>query len=134
MNVPANYIAAQLTETMINLSRNKIDITKITDIELEKIFKEIESGVIAKESFEKIIEDMCQNNKKIDEIINEMKENKLTDEDIEKIILKIIDMKKEIIKEKGNDSFSILMGEAMKQLRGKVDGMIVGRQGCSKWV
>ena len=125
VNIPANYIAAQLTETMINLSRNKIDITKITDIELEKIFKEIESGVIAKESFEKIIEDMCQNNKKIDEIINEMKENKLTDEDIEKIILKIIDMKKEIIKEKGNDSFSILMGEAMKQLRGKVDGKIV---------
>ena len=33
--------------------------------------------------------------------------------------------KKEIIKEKGNDSFSILMGEAMKQLRGKVDGKIV---------
>ena len=125
VNIPANYIAAQLTETMINLSRNKIDITKITDIELEKIFKEIESGVIAKESFEKIIEDMCRNNKKIDEIINEMKENKLTDEDIEKIILKIIDMKKEIIKEKGNDSFSILMGEAMKQLRGKVDGKIV---------
>ncbi|NSL75873.1 MAG: GatB/YqeY domain-containing protein, partial [Thaumarchaeota archaeon] len=72
-----------------------------------------------------IIEDMCRNDKKIDEIINEMKENKLTDENIEKIILEIIDMKKEIIKEKGNDSFSILMGEAMKQLRGKVDGKIV---------
>jgi len=125
VNIPANYIAAQLTETMINLSRNKINITKITDIELEKIFKEIESGIIAKESFETIIEDMCRNDKKIDEIINEMKENKLTDENIEKIILEIIDMKKEIIKEKGNDSFSILMGEAMKQLRGKVDGKIV---------
>ena len=125
VNIPANYIAAQLTETMINLSRNKINITKITDIELEKIFKEIESGIIAKESFETIIEDMCRNDKKIDEIINEMKENKITDENIEKIILEIIDMKKEIIKEKGNDSFSILMGEAMKQLRGKVDGKIV---------
>ena len=125
VNIPANYIAAQLTETMINLSRNKINITRITDIELEKIFKEIESGIIAKESFETIIEDMCRNDKKIDEIINEMKENKLTDENIEKIILEIMDMKKEIIKEKGNDSFSILMGEAMKQLRGKVDGKIV---------
>ena len=125
VNIPANYIAAQLTETMINLSRNKINITRITDIELEKIFKEIESGIIVKESFETIIEDMCRNDKKIDEIINEMKENKLSDEDIEKIILEIIDMKKEIIKEKGNDSFSILMGEAMKQLRGKVDGKIV---------
>ena len=125
VNIPANYIAAQLTETMIKLSRNKLDVTRITDIELGKIFKEIESGIIAKESFETIIEDMCRNDKKIDEIINEMKENRLTDKDIEKIILKIIDMKKEIIKEKGNDSFSILMGEAMKQLRGKVDGKIV---------
>ena len=125
VNIPANYIAAQLTETMIKLSRNKLDVTRITDIELGKIFKEIESGIIAKESFETIIEDMCRNDKKIDEIINEMKENRLTDKDIEKIILKIIDMKKEIIKEKGNESFSILMGEAMKQLRGKVDGKIV---------
>ena len=125
VNIPANYIAAQLTETMIKLSRNKLNVTRITDIELGKIFKEIESGIIAKESFETIIEDMCRNDKKIDEIINEMKENRLTDKDIEKIILKIIDMKKEIIKEKGNDSFSILMGEAMKQLRGKVDGKIV---------
>ena len=125
VNIPANYIAAQLTETMIKLSRNKLNVTRITDIELGKIFKEIESGIIAKESFETIIEDMCRNDKKIDEIINEMKENRLTDKDIEKIILKIIDMKKEIIKEKGNESFSILMGEAMKQLRGKVDGKIV---------
>ena len=31
----------------------------------------------------------------------------------------------EIINEKGENSFSILMGEAMKQLRGKVDGKIV---------
>ena len=57
--------------------------------------------------------------------INEMKSNKLNEKDIEKIISKIINAKKEIINEKGENSFSILMGEAMKQLRGKVDGKIV---------
>jgi len=54
-----------------------------------------------------------------------MKSSKLSEKDIEKIILEIIDAKKEIINEKGEKSFSILMGEAMKQLRGKVDGKIV---------
>ena len=128
VNLPANYIAAQLTETLINLSRNNLDITKLTDIELEKIFKEIEKGVIAKESFELIIEDICKNNRDIDEIIINSKKNKLDDEDIEKIISEIIENKKEIIKEKGNESFNILMGEAMKQLRGKVDGKIVSEK------
>ena len=128
INLPANFIAAQLTETLVNLSRNNIDINKITDEELEKIFKEIENGVIVKESFEKIIEDICKNDSDINEIINEININKLSEEDVEKIILKIKDKKKEIINEKGKDSFNILMGEVMKELRGKVDGNIVSNK------
>ena len=125
IDLPANFIAAQLTETLINLSRNNVNINKITNNELEEIFREIEKGVIAKESFEKIVEDICESDHDINNIINEMKSSKLSEKDIEKIILEIIDAKKEIINEKGEKSFSILMGEAMKQLRGKVDGKIV---------
>jgi glutamyl-tRNA(Gln) amidotransferase subunit E len=51
-----------------------------------------------------------------------MKEDKLSDQDIEKIIKEIIILKKDIVEDKGQESFSILMGEAMKKLRGKVDG------------
>ena len=125
IDLPANFIAAQLTETLINLSRNNVNTNKITNNELEEIFREIEKGVIAKESFEKIVEDICESDHDINNIINEMKSSKLSEKDIEKIILEIIDAKKEIINEKGENSFSILMGEAMKQLRGKVDGKIV---------
>ena len=38
-----------------------------------------------------------------------MKDNKLSDQDIEKIIKEIIILKKDIIEEKGQESFSILM-------------------------
>ena len=76
-------------------------------------------------SFEKIIKDICENDNDVNDIINEMKSNKLNEKDIEKIISEIINAKKEIINEKGENSFSILMGEAMKQLRGKIDGKIV---------
>ena len=111
-----------LTETLINLSRNGIDISKIKDSDLELIFLEIQSGVIAKESFEEIIQNICNNKMKLNDIITKMKDNKLSDQDIEKIIKEIIIQKKDIIEEKGQESFSILMGEAMKKLRGKVDG------------
>ena len=57
-----------------------------------------------------------------------MKTNKLSEEDVENIILEIIDMKKQIIKQKGIDSFSMLMGETMKQLRGKIDGKIISNK------
>ena len=122
IDLPPNFIAAQLTETLINLSRNDVDISKIKDIDLEVIFVEIQNGVIAKESFEKIIQDICNNEMKLNDIITKMKENILSDQDIEKIIKEIIILKKDVIEEKGQESFSILMGEAMKKLRGKVDG------------
>tara|TARA_B100001750_G_scaffold37332_1_gene26804 strand:+ start:2594 stop:4468 length:1875 start_codon:yes stop_codon:yes gene_type:complete len=122
INLTPNFIAAQLTETLINLSRNNVDVSKINDIDLEIIFAEIEKGVIAKESFEKIIKDICNNKMKLNDIISKMKEDKLSDQDIEKIIREIIIMKKDIVEDKGQESFNILMGEAMKQLRGKVDG------------
>ena len=122
IDLTPNFIAAQLTETLINLSRNGVDISKIKDSDLELIFLEIQSGVIAKESFEEIIQNICNNKMKLNDIITKMKDNKLSDQDIEKIIKEIIIQKKDIIEEKGQESFSILMGEAMKKLRGKVDG------------
>ena len=122
IDLTPNFIAAQLTETLINLSRNGVDISKIKDSDLELIFLEIQSGVIAKESFEEIIQNICNNKMKLNDIITRMKDNKLSDQDIEKIIKEIIIQKKDIIEEKGQESFSILMGEAMKKLRGKVDG------------
>ena len=122
IDLTPNFIAAQLTETLINLSRNGVDISKIKNSDLELIFSEIQSGVIAKESFEEIIQNICNNKMKLNDIITKMKDNKLSDQDIEKIIKEIIIEKKDIIEEKGQESFSILMGEAMKKLRGKVDG------------
>ena len=122
IDLPPNFVAAQLTETLINLSRNDVDISKIKDIDLEVIFVEIQNGVIAKESFEKIIQDICNNEMKLNDIISKMKEDILSDQDIERIIKEIIILKKDVIEEKGQESFSILMGEAMKKLRGKVDG------------
>ena len=122
IDLTPNFIAAQLTETLINSSRNGVDISKIKDNDLELIFLEIQSGVIAKESFEEIIQNICNNKMKLNDIITKMKDNKLSDQDIEKIIKEIIIQKKDIIEEKGQESFSILMGEAMKKLRGKVDG------------
>ena len=122
IDLTPNFIAAQLTETLINLSRNDVDVSRIKDSDLELIFLEIQSGVIVKESFEEIIQNICNNKMKLSDIITKMKDNKLSDQDIEKIIKEIIILKKDIIEEKGQESFSILMGEAMKKLRGKVDG------------
>ena len=36
IELPPNFIAAQLTETLINLSRNDVDISKIKDIDLDE--------------------------------------------------------------------------------------------------
>ena len=78
------------------MSRNGVDISKIKNSDLELIFSEIQSGVIAKESFEEIIQNICNNKMKLNDIITKMKDNKLSDQDIERIIKEIIIQKKDI--------------------------------------
>ncbi len=64
-----------------------------------------------------VIEDLyVMNEDEISQFLNKQSE------DIESIIKEIVDSNKDLIKNKGNESFKPLMGEIMKKLRGKVDG------------
>ncbi len=64
-----------------------------------------------------VIEDLyVMNEDEISKFLNKQSE------DIESIIKEIVDSNKDLIKNKGNESFKPLMGEIMNKLRGKVDG------------
>ncbi|MGC8574441.1 MAG: Glu-tRNA(Gln) amidotransferase subunit GatE [Thermoplasmata archaeon] len=63
----------------------------------------------------------------LEDLYNESDKNlsgisKSKEESLESVIKEIVDSNIELVRERGNDSFKPLMGEAMKKLRGKVDG------------
>ena len=98
-------------------------INGCTNIDYEPIFKYLNEGKFAKEAVDDIVLRMC-NGEKFEDILSEFKESVNVDEVVERIVKDKI----ELIKERGKNAFKPLMGIAMKELRGKVDGRIVSEK------
>jgi len=97
------------------------------EINYEIIFRALKDGKFAKEAVDEIVERACNG-----EDINTLIQNFSSSVDVDAIIDKIIQEKKELIEERGEMAFKPLMGLVMKELRGKVDGKIIAEKLRSK--
>ena len=121
--VSPSFIASKLTESILNLERQGYDSSVLNNNILLDIFTRLDSGLIAKESISLIMEKlMNRTTKSVDESIKVLGIKSISDEELEKIIDKIIEDNILIIQEKGMDATSALMGKCMAVLRGKVNG------------
>lgn len=121
--LPPSFIASKLTEDIINLERQGYDSNNLTKEILVEIFKKIDSGKIAKESIFLIFEKLMKKEaSSVESAINILGIKSISDEELDKILDKIIEDNMSVIKEKEFNSMSILMGKSMAILRGKVDG------------
>jgi glutamyl-tRNA(Gln) amidotransferase subunit E len=64
----------------------------------------------------------------IEEIKKELKIEKISEEDLKRIINGIINKNLDLVKEKEMRAMGPLMGEVMKEVRGKIDGKIVSNE------
>jgi glutamyl-tRNA(Gln) amidotransferase subunit E len=121
--ISPSFIASKLTEDILNLERQGYDSSILNNDILLDIFKRLDSGLIAKESINLIMEKlMNKTTKSVDESIRVLGIKSISDEELEKIINKIIEDNMLIIQEKGMKAMSALMGKCMTVLRGKVNG------------
>ena len=125
--VAASFIASTLTETVPSLERRGLDITQLSKDKIwftfEKTFEKIDKGEIAKESTTPILEQIIKKEASdVDEAIANLGLKSVTDEQLNEILDKIVQDNAQVIAEKGSGAISILMGEAMNTLRGRVDG------------
>ncbi|MHA1835782.1 MAG: Glu-tRNA(Gln) amidotransferase subunit GatE, partial [Candidatus Odinarchaeia archaeon] len=100
--------------------------SKLSDNKIYDMFNAIKKGLVAKEAIEDILiayinhpEDSLEN------ILNKIGLKKVTSEELEKIIDSVIEKNNELIEKRKERSFSALMGEVMRVVRGKIDGKIV---------
>jgi len=124
--VQLTFIAATLTESLVSLEREDLDLSVITNELIRNTFVMLDKGSIAKESvvliFEKIMKKEAIS---LDDAIQKLGLKAMSDEEIEQILDKIVQENKQIIADKGSGAISVLMGTAMRIMRGKVDGQKV---------
>jgi glutamyl-tRNA(Gln) amidotransferase subunit E len=121
--IQPTFIASKLTEDLVSLQRQGLDTRLLNENMILDAFERLNAGIVAKESivliFEKI---MKKESKTIDEAVAALGITPLNEQELQRIIDKILEENMPIVKSKGIASLGTLMGKCMSVLRGKIDG------------
>ena len=121
--VQPTFIVSKLTEDLINLERQGLDTTVLTDEIIIDVFRRLDAGTIAKESIALIFEKILRKESiTIDQAIEGLGITTISDQEMEMTIDKILEENIPVIRAKGMASLGMLMGRSMSVLRGKIDG------------
>ena len=128
--------AAFLLESLTQARRNGADIDVFSREMLEAFLDSMKKGTITKEvHLELLIEWSRKPHLGIEQLLAEKKMGSVSGSEVEKIVAGIISRNKKLIDEKGMHAMSALMGEAMKELKGKASGSQINealRKGVEK--
>lgn len=122
-NLPPALIIRTLEITPQELKRNNIPVENLTQSHFISLFRIMQSKEIAKEGIPQILEFLAKNpDKSVEDAIRSIGLDNVDLADVEKFIDKIMEEKRDLLINKRESSLSPLMGIAMKEFRGKVDG------------
>ncbi len=123
--IPAKTIASIFIVTLRGLRKEGVDPEEVPDAYLEEIVDMLAEGVIAKEAVEDILVYSAKNGVKPLEAAKKLGLTRVSPEEAERIIEAIIRDNIDAVRAKGMRAMSLIMGKAMAQLRGRIDGKIV---------
>jgi glutamyl-tRNA(Gln) amidotransferase subunit E len=92
----------------------------VIDLEiLRKLMDGYTKGLYTREAIEEILKRVCERSS-FEEAAAPFKT--AGQEEVEAVVSGILEKERALIEKKGRDAFKAIMGEAMKELRGKADG------------
>jgi glutamyl-tRNA(Gln) amidotransferase subunit E len=122
-----NYVASVLCSTITNLQRKGLDSTLLKQDHIVRSFELLSEQKITKESLEMIYEYIMSGKvKTVDEFVQNHLQM-ISDEELERIIGDLVLENAETVKRQGEHASGMLMGMAMKSLRGKASGEKISR-------
>jgi Glu-tRNA(Gln) amidotransferase subunit E-like FAD-binding protein len=117
-------VANTFTSTIKDLRRRDIDIGELTEDVMEELFSSVKKKEISKEAISNVLEIICKEKVSIKEAIGKSGLKAMSEEQLREIVRKVFAKYPELAKEK---KFSPLMGEVMKEVRGKIGGDVVSK-------
>ncbi|MFW6385542.1 MAG: Glu-tRNA(Gln) amidotransferase subunit GatE [Candidatus Hadarchaeota archaeon] len=123
-DVDPTLVASTLLQKFKQLENEGININKISEKDLKKIFGLISEGKISKDSLSKLLTEIGRGSE-VKEAIESLGIEKMDEGEIDKVISSIVEEKEKLIEEEGERSVNALMGIAMGRLKGKADGELV---------
>jgi len=127
-NISPTIVAVFLTETLRALKRDGVEVDKVSENQIREIFKNISAGKLTKEALSDVVVWLSQHEgKSVEEAISNLGLKIVSESELKAFIEKVIAGNEKLIRERGENSFGILMGIVMKNMRGKIDAALVSK-------
>jgi glutamyl-tRNA(Gln) amidotransferase subunit E len=126
-NLDPTTVGSALAYTLKELKRDGKNISKLDNEILVETFALADSGKIAKDAVNKILNGICDDVGTPEEIAIKLNLVMLSESDVESIIDVLIEENMEMIKERKMGAMGPLMGKSMAKLQGKADGKLVNK-------
>lgn len=121
--VQPSYVAATLTETLVSLSRLGLKIESLSNHTLKEVFKLVDEAKISKEGVPAVLEKILKGEARSPrEAAEQLGLTPASEEEVKEKVKELVERNRQLIRSKGQGAFSALMGELMRDLRGRVDG------------
>lgn len=126
VKISPTLVAVTLENTLVSLHRDGVEIGRITDSHLEDLFLSVADSTLSPQAIPSVLTHLANNpTSSIESALNATNLRLADQDEVEKIIKKIVAERTDFIREQGDRAVGGLMGVAMKELRGKVDGKTV---------
>ena len=114
-------VATTLTSTIKDLKRKGFKVENLKDEHFEKVFEAVKEKKISKEAIPVILEKWCENPGLR---LEQMGITAITEKELREVVKEVFEKYPQLVKDK---RISALMGEVMKEVRGRIDGATVAR-------
>jgi len=121
--IPPSFIASVIENTLKGLRRDGVPIENLTDEHIEETFKALNDGLVAKEAVSEVLKFLAERPEaSVKEALKALGLEAITEEELKKIVARVVRERLALIKERRERSLGPIMGEVMKEVRGKIDG------------
>ena len=127
LTLEPSFVASVLVDLPQRLAREGVPEGGYTSDALSAVLAAVSHGKVAKEAVPSILDLVGRKGVSVDEAIEALRLETLDEGEVAKIVEALMAKEAQLIREKREAAFSQLMGEAMKELRGKADGATVAR-------
>jgi glutamyl-tRNA(Gln) amidotransferase subunit E len=126
--IAATAAAVFLTETLKSLKRDGVQTENVSDPLLKQLFVAVGSGAVTKEALPDVFTWLSKNvGKTVSEAADALGLKMLPREDLEQLVDRVIAANKPAIEKLGKGAFGLVMGQVMKEARGKASPELVSQ-------
>jgi len=127
LKLEPSVVASVLVDVPARLAREGVPQAALGLEVLSETLRSVARGSVAKEAVPEVLKAVGSSGRSVDDAIRSLGLEMADEQKIRAVIASVLMDHAELVREKGDAAFAPLMGEVMKELRGRADGAMVAK-------